>query len=140
MSILVICIMAIFLVTESISAQDTSSEASGGIEMCGLSQSEIDDGWIALFDGKSTFGWKASSKANWEVKDGIIEVSQGPKGLLYTTSQFDDFELKAQFKIEAETNSGIFVRSSPKPRNPAGDCYEINLAGPKSAPFQAARW
>jgi hypothetical protein len=105
------------------------------VTTCGLTQDEIDTGWLALFDGKSTFGWRAASEANWKVADGIISVSEGERGLLRTTSQFDDFELKAQFKIAADTNSGIFIRTSPRPRDPAGDCFEINLASPSVSPF-----
>ncbi len=105
------------------------------VTTCGLNQGEIDSGWLALFDGKSTFGWRAASKANWQVADGIISVSEGERGLLRTTAQFDDFDLKVQFKIEPDTNSGIFIRTSPKPRDPAGDCFEINLAAPSVSPF-----
>jgi len=118
------------------SAQDKgAADQPEGIKTAGLTQAEIDSGWIALFDGESTFGWRASSKANWAVNDGVISVSKGKAGLLHTTSQFDNFELKAEFKIAADTNSGIFIRSSPKPGDVTKECYEINLADAKVSPF-----
>ncbi len=134
--VLVICICAVFLdVQPAFSQGKQPGPTTDSINTVGLTQSELDEGWIGLFDGKSTFGWKAASKANWSVQDGVISVSEGQRGLLRTTSQFDDFELKIKFKIEPETNSGIFIRTSPKPRDPNGDCFEINLAGPKVSPF-----
>src|SRR5690349_430892 len=78
-----------------------------------LTQEELADGWILLFDGETTFGWKAESKANWAVKEGAIHVSEGEPGLLRTTSQFADYELKVDFRAPAATNSGMFLRTPP---------------------------
>ena len=36
--------------------------------------------------------------------------------------------------VQRETNSGVFLRTSPKPRDVAGDCYEFNIA-PADNPF-----
>lgn len=107
------------------------------LNTCGLSWEQIDSGWIALFDGESLFGWKAESKANWRVEQGEIRVDNGERGLLRTTSQFDDFHLKLKFKAPAGTNSGIFIRTSPKPTSPGkeGDCYEVNIAMPEQSKF-----
>ena len=100
-----------------------------------LSSAELDDGWILLFDGETDFGWQATSKANWKVADGVISVSSGEKGLLATTSQFGDFVLKVDFRNPAETNSGIFLRTPLQPKDPATDCYELNIAAPAVSPF-----
>ena len=100
----------------------------------GLTRDQIEEGWLALFDGNSLYGWKAESKADWQVSDREIRVTSGEMGLLRTTSQFDDFELSLEFKAGPKTNSGIFVRTSPKPKDPADDCLEINIA-PADNPF-----
>jgi hypothetical protein len=101
----------------------------------GLSASDADDGWISLFDGTSLFGWKAESDANWRAEDGCIVVDQGSEpGLLRTTTQFDDYELRLDFAAGPETNSGVFVRTSPSPANPTVDCLEVNIA-PADNPF-----
>ncbi|MEC7446378.1 MAG: hypothetical protein VX500_08690, partial [Planctomycetota bacterium] len=34
-----------------------------------LSQEEIRQGWLQLFDGESFFGWQNASTANWEIQD-----------------------------------------------------------------------
>lgn len=100
-----------------------------------LSQEELDAGWILLFDGQTLFGWQPASKADWNVAGGVISVSSGEKGLLNTTSQFGDFVFKADFRSPPETNSGIFLRTVQQPKNPAGDCYELNIAGKAISPF-----
>ena len=111
-----------------------SSNISADEQPNTLSRAEVADGWILLFDGKTDFGWKAASKANWKVADGMISVSEGEKGLLCTTSEFGDYVLKADFRAEKSTNSGIFLRTQAQPTNPAVDCYELNIA-PDDNPF-----
>jgi len=95
------------------------------------------DGWISLFDGQTLHGWKQEVDGNWRVANGTITVSEGEVGLLRTTSQFSDYQLYLEFSADADTNSGVFIRTSPKPRNPAADCYEINIA-PADNPFPTA--
>ncbi|GAA4426897.1 DUF1080 domain-containing protein [Bremerella cremea] len=99
----------------------------------GLTPEEIEDGWISLFDGETLFGWKAMAKNDWKVVDGTIQVTSGDVGLLCTTTQFADFDLKVDFKADKDTNSGIFLRSSPKPKSPSYDCYELNIAPPSNS-------
>jgi hypothetical protein len=100
-----------------------------------LSPEELDDGWILLFDGETTFGWKPTSDANWRAADGLISVDSGPPGLLCTTTQFGDYVLKIDFRAPKGTNSGIFLRTPLKPTDPAVDCYELNIADPSVSPF-----
>ena len=95
------------------------------------SQQQVLDGWIGLFDGKTTFGWTASNLQSWEANPTTGEIHNDGKGktdLLRTTAQFDDFELHLEFKAGAKTNSGVFIRTNPKPKSAARDCYEINIA------------
>jgi len=95
------------------------------------SQQQVLDGWIGLFDGKTTFGWTASNLQSWEANPKTGEIHNDGKGktdLLRTTAQFDDFELHLEFKAGAKTNSGVFIRTNPKPKSAARDCYEINIA------------
>jgi hypothetical protein len=93
-----------------------------------LTPQELTDGWILLFDGETLFGWQANHQANWRVKDGAISVSEGEPGLLNTTSEFADYQLRLEFRAEKNTNSGIFLRTAVKPIDPATDCYELNIA------------
>ncbi|MGY8746700.1 MAG: 3-keto-disaccharide hydrolase [Pirellulales bacterium] len=99
-----------------------------------LTTPQIEEGWISLFDQKTLFGWKPASDAKWNVENGEIRIDSGEPGLLRTTSQFDDFELVVEFKADLGSNSGIFFRTSPTPKNVIRDCYELNIAPPEN-PF-----
>ncbi|HWB14692.1 MAG TPA: DUF1080 domain-containing protein [Pirellulales bacterium] len=93
-----------------------------------LSPEELAEGWILLFDGETLFGWEAANKANWHVADGAISVSEGDQGLLNTTTEFADYQLKLEFRADKKTNSGVFLRTPARPTDPAADCYELNIA------------
>jgi len=94
-----------------------------------LSAEELANGWILLFDGETTFGWKAAHKANWAVVDGGLTATAAEEpGLLHTTSQFGSYVLKVDFRSGKGTNSGVFLRTSPKPTDVKGRCYELNIA------------
>jgi len=68
------------------------------------------------------------------VVDGAITATSGRVGLLRTTSQFSDFHLSLAFRADRKTNSGVFVRTSPKPKKVTADCFEVNIA-PADNPF-----
>ncbi|MEW4564102.1 DUF1080 domain-containing protein [Bremerella sp. JC770] len=107
--------------------------ATGFAQTPGLTPEEIEEGWISLFDGESLFGWKQVTKTDWKVVDGTIQATNGEVGLLCTTTQFADYILRVDFMAEENTNSGIFLRTSPKPKSPTYDCYELNIAPPSNS-------
>lgn len=129
---IVIAGLVLLITTETLARQDKAKPAN---LTPGISAAEVEQGWLSLFDGESLFGWKAESNANWRVVDGEIRVDEGDQGLLRTTTQFDDFEVRLEFKCPAHTNSGLFLRTSPVPKNPGDDCFELNIAHPDDNPF-----
>jgi creatinine amidohydrolase len=93
------------------------------------------DGWRSLFDGKTLSGWTTVGDVRWSVVDGALSAnpstqSQTPmQGFLRTTEAFGDFELKAEFWADRNTNSGLFIRCGPPARaGSLGQCYEINIS------------
>ncbi len=89
-------------------------------------------GWIRLFNGKDTTGWKGAFTDHfpdhgWSIHDGMIEVlpSDGKEsvngGDIVTRALYSDFELLVDFRLTAGANSGIkyFVDpGQPVPENP----------------------
>ena len=100
-----------------------------------LTEEELADGWILLLDGQTLFGWEATSRADWKVAEGVMSVEEGEPGLLCTTSEFGDYELRLDFRAPATTNSGVFLRTAVGPKDPSSDCYELNIAGVDLSPF-----
>src|SRR5262245_3732771 len=99
-----------------------------------LSRELLDAGWIQLFDGETLFGWKVVGDAEWEAKDGVVRTDGAKPGFLMTTTEWADYELSVDFQAPATTNSGIFLRTPMEPKDPARDCYELNIA-PADNPF-----
>jgi HEAT repeat protein len=96
------------------------------------------EGFIALFNGKDLKGWKglvadpptrarmvaeelaraqmsadSSMRVHWSVQDGVL-VFDGKGANLCTASDYGDFELLVDWKIEKEGDSGIYLRGSPQ--------------------------
>ena len=103
----------------------------------GLTADEITAGWLALFDGETLFGWEPTSQANWRVKDGVIEVTEGEPGLLCTTTQFADYELRLDFRFAKGTNSGVFLHVEPGKRWITTDALTPDWK-PAGQPFMVA--
>jgi hypothetical protein len=99
-----------------------------------LSDTELTDGWILLFDGETLFGWTPVSDADWKAADGMITASEGSPGLLRTTSQFGDFEFACEYKLSAGGKSGVYLRTSPKPTNLATQAYAVSLGSVAETP------
>jgi hypothetical protein len=79
-----------------------------------LTEEEQQQGWRLLFDGQSTSGWRSYSaqsvKPGWKVEDGALVVRTDKEvegGDLITKEQFDNFELKLQWKNSPAGNSGV---------------------------------
>jgi cytochrome c len=101
------------------------SGVSQGEEPNRLTKEEQKAGWKLLFDGKSTAGWRGykmdKMPPGWKVIDGaLVRVSGGAGGKgagggddIITVDQFDNFELKLEWKIvDRAGNSGIILRAS----------------------------
>ncbi|MDC0307810.1 MAG: DUF1080 domain-containing protein [Planctomycetaceae bacterium] len=94
-----------------------------------LPAEEYTTGWIRLFDGYTLFGWEQLHAAKWNVSaEGVLtSPADADPSILMTTVPWTDFELQLDYKLADGGNSGIFLRTSPSPSNPAVDCYELNL-------------
>ena len=68
-----------------------------------------------LFDGKTLKGWTPAPGGKWEVKNGAI-VGTSPKserrhGILLTDKQYNDFVVKAKFRVHSG-DSGFYFRAA----------------------------
>ncbi len=105
-----------------------------GLLAATLNETELQEGWVNLFDGQSLFGWSIVGKANWRVEEGVIKVDRGEKSFLCTNLKLGDCELSVDFRADAKTNSGVFLRTQPSPEDVTADCIELNIAPPEN-PF-----
>lgn len=103
-----------------------------------LTPEEKRQGWVLLFDGESTEGWRGYKKdhfpANWIIDNGMLHC-QGSGGeeagavdggdIIYDT-KFENFHLKLEWKIAEGGNSGIFYLAEENP-----DLKEIYMSCPE---------
>jgi hypothetical protein len=114
MKIKVISLLTLVLFSQAIQAQDGN--------------------WKNLFNGKDLAGWKAvAGKANFEVKDGVIEgtaVHGTGNTFLITEDMYSDFILEVDLMINhISSNSGIMARGQfdPSARNGEGLVYGYQI-------------
>ncbi len=68
---------------------------------------------ISLFNGTNLDNWVIENDAQFSVQDGVLKVNRGT-GWLRSAGVFSNFTLVMEFRfLEAEANSGIFVRTGP---------------------------
>lgn len=96
---------------------EKSAEVAGPNQ---LTKAETDAGWVLLFDGTTSKGWRGVNKdhfpTNWEITDGTLHCKASGKGeagaedggdILYE-KEFKNFRLQLEWKIAKGGNSGIF--------------------------------
>ena len=70
---------------------------------------------VALFDGKTLAGWKPSAMPEyWSVQDGAIVGKSDVKkkgSILWTSGEYADFSLEAEFRYTGHVDSGFFLRN-----------------------------
>jgi Domain of Unknown Function (DUF1080) len=74
-----------------------------------LTEKEAADGWLLLFDGESTFGWKALDDSKWTVLEGML-APQGDKEVrLVSTTAFADYDLSLEYRMKRETKADVIA-------------------------------
>ena len=82
----------------------------------------------SLFNGTSLDGWTPVGDANWTLKDGLVSADKGAISFLVSKERFRDFELRVEFWVSEDANSGIFIRCvDAAPRMELDNAYEVNI-------------
>jgi hypothetical protein len=79
-----------------------------------LTDAEKAAGWVLLFDGQGTAGWRNYKKQTisqgWQVIDGSLCRVDKTAGDIVTEGQYDNFVLELDYKVPPHANSGIMYR------------------------------
>ena len=91
----------------------------------------MSDDWETLIDGeKGLENFDRVGDANWRAEGGAIVADKGKSGFLVSKKSYKDFEIRAEFYAEADTNSGVYIRCSSRQKlsgTKADTCYEVNI-------------
>lgn len=83
-------------------------------------------GWTTLFDGKNLSAFDTAGDANWQLVDGVVQANKGT-GFLVTKNSYTNFQLKVEFWVDDDANSGVFIRCQDPKQINAMNAYEVNV-------------
>lgn len=95
---------------------NSNSEKDSAKEDTTATPDSSNDGFVSLFDGKSTAGWHTYGKdkagAAWEIDNGTLRLNVTDKekedrGDLVTDKEYENYHFKLEWKISEGGNSGI---------------------------------
>ncbi|MCS7305333.1 MAG: DUF1080 domain-containing protein [Thermoguttaceae bacterium] len=95
-----------------------------------LTPEEVAEGWLLLWDGQTLFGWRAEPEGAWQVADDLPQAnlqanpSQSAKAAkppggqlarLISTSQWADFILRLDFRVDPGSQASVVLRTDAQP-------------------------
>lgn len=97
--------------------------------------------WITLFDGKNLANWNPTGDANWHLTGGAAVADAYDQclnqlmklgctngaGYLVSKNSYTDFEIRAEFWVSHDANSGVFIRCADPQSIRVDNCYEANI-------------
>ena len=101
------CFVAVWFTGASLLfAQDVEPPSTAA----GLSEEEIEEGFVSLFDGKTLEGWQGAVDG-YVPEGGVLVCNEKGGGQLFTKKQYGDFILRFEFKLQPGSNNGIGIRA-----------------------------
>jgi hypothetical protein len=90
------------------------------------------DGWVTLFDGKNLDQWVGDGSATFKIEDGSVIATdkKDPKAVaayLVSKETYKDVQIRAEFWVSDDANSGVFIRCADPKKIGAKECYECNI-------------
>jgi hypothetical protein len=94
--------------------EDSTNNGGGGPQAASMAAKTDADGYTVLFDGVSTAGWHRYGGGvpgtSWKVMNGELILDSAAKmdgGNLVSNDEYENFDLKLEWKIAKNGNSGI---------------------------------
>ncbi|RYZ44778.1 MAG: DUF1080 domain-containing protein [Chitinophagaceae bacterium] len=94
----------------------------------GSNQAAAEEGFVSLFDGKTTNGWHTYGKTGigkaWKAVDGTLHLDAAAKkewqtaegGDIVSDDEYENFHLKLEWKISPKGNSGVIFYTKEEPQ------------------------
>lgn len=83
-------------------------------------------GWVTLVGANTLHQWNLVGNPNFRLQDNMAVADVGV-GHLVSKQTYTDFRIIAEFWVDAEANSGIFIRCADPAKITAVNCYEVNI-------------
>jgi hypothetical protein len=89
--------------------------------------------WVTLFDGTEeslSKNWERVGDANWRIYRGTVmaDVKKAKESsFLLSRNAYKDFQLRTEFWVSHDANSGIYMRCADRKKITDSSCYEANI-------------
>lgn len=80
-------------------------------EMQILSQTEEEEGFVPLFNGRDLSGWRGDTEGYVAENGKIVIRPDRGSGNLFTEKEYSDFILRFEFKLTPAANNGLGIRA-----------------------------
>ena len=96
-----------------------------------LTPAETRAGWVLLFDGKTTDGWRSFKQTTldpgWRAEDGVLTPDPTLARDILTRADYANFDLKFEWRISPKGNSGVMYHVIPEGDQTyeSGPAYQI---------------
>lgn len=94
-----------------------------------LTAKEASDGYLLLFDGETQLGWTAPDGSRWTVEEGVLKGPADKPGTLMTTTDFLDYELSFEYRLEKEMDGRLLVACAMKAKAPEFQALTLPTKG-----------
>jgi hypothetical protein len=64
-----------------------------------------------------------------------VQGKNGKAGYIVSKDSYTDFEIRAEFWVDEDANSGIFLRCEDRNKVGADNCYEVNIFDKRPDPI-----
>ena len=97
--------------------------------------------WITLFDGTDASlnkNWNRVGQANWRIYRGTVMADQRigkDYGYLVSKNSYDNYQLRVEFWVSNNANSGIYMRCNNAKMPTDRTCYEANVFDQREDPL-----
>lgn len=95
--------------------------------------------WVTIFDGTPAGleNWNRLGDANWRIEDGAVVADKKKgkaQGFLVSKKSYGNFQLRVEFWVSHDANSGIFMRCKDPKKITDSLCYEANIFDQRADP------
>ncbi len=102
--------------------------AAAAVWQVGDASGQSSDGWVTLFDGKNIDNFNRIGDANWRIEDGAVVADKATiNSYLVSKETYGDFQIRAEFWVSDDANSGIFIRCTDPEKVTSKNAYEVNV-------------
>ncbi len=102
-----------------------AAEDNPAPDTTGLTQEEIKEGFVSLFDGKTNEHWQGAIKG-YVPENGLLVCKKKGGGRLNSVKEYADFIFRFDFKLTPGGNNGVAIRA-PLDGRPSRDGIEIQI-------------